>query len=115
MGTDYLISNLIESIDTKKIITITNKNSKRDFLHVDDFINIIIKIKDYDCKFEIFNVGSGVSYSFNEIIKIIEDITSKKLNLKIFIQDIIADISKIKKIIKWSPKLSLQKNIENEL
>ena len=121
VGTDYLISNLIESIDTKKIITITNKNSKRDFLHVDDFINIIIKIKDYDCKFEIFNVGSGVSYSFNEIIKIIEDITSKKLNLKyennekIFIQDIIADISKIKKIIKWSPKLSLQKNIENEL
>ena len=121
MQKKYLISNLIESINTKEIVTITNRNSKRDFLHIDDFIDIIIKIKDYDFKFEIFNVGSGISYSFNEIIEIIEKTTSKKLNLryendeKSFIHDITADISKIKKIAKWNPKLSFQEGLEKEL
>jgi len=121
MQKKYLISNLIESINTKEIVTITNRNSKRDFLHIDDFIDIIIKIKDYDFKFEIFNVGSGISYSFNEIIEIIEKTTSKKLNLryendeKSFIPDITADISKIKKITKWNPKLSFQEGLEKEL
>jgi len=121
MQKKYLISNLIESINTKEIVTITNRNSKRDFLHIDDFIDIIIKIKDYDFKFEIFNVGSGISYSFNEIIEIIEKTTSKKLNLryendeKSFIHDITADISKIKKITKWNPKLSFQEGLEKEL
>ena len=121
MQKKYLISNLIESINTKEIVTITNRNSKRDFLHIEDFIDIIIKIKDYDFKFEIFNVGSGISYSFNEIIEIIEKTTSKKLNLryendeKSFIHDITADISKIKKITKWNPKLSFQEGLEKEL
>ena len=54
------------------MITITNKNSKRDFLHIDDFIEVILKIKDIDFKFEVFNVGSGISFSFEKIIKIIE-------------------------------------------
>ena len=83
MQKKYLISNLIESINTKEIVTITNRNSKRDFLHIDDFIDIIIKIKDYDFKFEIFNVGSGISYSFNEIIEIIEKNYIKKAKFEI--------------------------------
>jgi len=121
MNKDYLISNLIESVNTKKTVTITNRTSKRDFLYIDDFIELILKIKDYDFKYEIFNVGSGISYSFNEIIEIIEKTTSKKLNLryendeKSFIHDITADISKIKKITKWNPKLSFQEGLEKEL
>ena len=82
MNKNYLISNLIESINTKKTVTITNRTSKRDFLYIDDFIELILKIKDYDFKYEIFNVGSGISYSFDEVIEIIEKNTSKKLNLE---------------------------------
>ena len=63
-----------------------------------------MKIKDQDYKFEIFNIGSGISYSFDDIIEIIERKISKKLNLEYendeesFIQDIKADISKVKKL-----------------
>ena len=116
-----LISNLISSIDSKKMITITNKNSKRDFLHIDDFIEIILKIKDIDFKFEVFNVGSGISFSFEQIIEIIEKNTLTQLNLEYkkndesFIQDIKSDNSKIEKLLNWKPKITLEEGLQKLL
>ena len=46
MRKGFLISNLAEAARTGKKITITNKQSKRDFLHIDDFVELIFKIKD---------------------------------------------------------------------
>ena len=121
MNKNYLISNLIESVNTKKTVTITNRTSKRDFLYIDDFIEIILKIKDYDFKFEIFNVGSGISYSFDEVIEIIEKNTSKKLNLEYknddqsYIQNITADNSKITKILDWKPELTFEEGLQKLL
>ncbi len=114
MREGFLLTNLINSVKTDKKITVVNKNSKRDFLYVDDFVDLILKIKDYDCKFEIFNVGTGISFSFDDIIKKIENITSKKLNLnyieddKIFISDIKADISKVKVKLNWKPRIEFE-------
>jgi len=121
MNKNYLISNLIESINTKKTVTITNRTSKRDFLYIDDFIELILKIKDYDFKYEIFNVGSGISYSFDEVIEIIEKNTSKKLNLEYknddqsHIQNIVADNSKITKILDWKPELTFEEGLQKLL
>jgi len=114
----FLISNLFKSAGTNEKITIVNKNSKRDFLYIDDFVDVILNIKDYDFKFEIFNVGSGVSYSFNEVIKKIEKITSKKINLdyknneETFIKDIKADITKINEKINWKPKIKFDEGLQ---
>lgn len=113
----FMITNLINSVKTGKKLTITNKDSKRDFLYIDDFVDLILKIKDYDFKFQIFNVGSGVSYSFEDIIKKIEVMASKKIDLEynenraIFIDDIRADISKIKNEIRWEPKIKFDEGL----
>ena len=114
----FLISNLLKSIQTNEKITIVNKDSKRDFLHIDDFVDIILKIKDYNFKFEVFNVGSGKSYSFNEVVKKIEKISIKKLNLQYeenkesFIGEITADMSKLDSKIKWVPKISFDEGLQ---
>jgi len=121
MNEGFLLTNLINAVKTDKKITIVNKNSKRDFLYIDDFVDLILKIKDYNCKFEIFNVGTGVSFSFNDVIKKIEYITSKKLNLnyleddKTFIGDIQADISKIKEKLNWKPKIEFEEGLKKIL
>lgn len=121
MNEGFLLTNLINAVKTDKKITIVNKNSKRDFLYIDDFIDLVLKIKDYNCKFEIFNVGTGISFSFNDIIKNIEYITSKKLNLdyleddKTFIGDIQADISKIKRKLNWKPKIEFEEGLKKIL
>jgi UDP-glucose 4-epimerase len=121
MNQGFLLSNLINSIKTKQKVTIVNKDSRRDLLHVDDFVDLILKIKDYNCKFEIFNVGTGISFSFNEITEKIEKITLKKLNLeyledkKIFMEDIKADISKIKEKVDWKPRIEMEEGLKRML
>ena len=81
-------------------------------------MDLILKIKDCDFKFEVFNVGSGKSYSFSEVIEKIEKITLKKLNLQYeeseenFIGEITADISKLNNKIKWEPKISFDEGLQ---
>jgi len=114
----FLISNLFKSIKNNEKIIIENKKSKRDFLHVDDFIDVILKIIDTDFKFEIFNVGSGNSYSFFEVMKKIEKITAKKINVEFkdnnetLIKDITANISKITNAVKWQPKIKFDEGLQ---
>jgi nucleoside-diphosphate-sugar epimerase len=121
MNEGFLLSNLINSVKTNEKLTIINKDSRRDLLHVDDFVDLILKIKDYNCKFEIFNVGTGISSSFNEIIEKIEKITLKKLDLeyledkKIFIEDIKADITKIKERLDWKPRVGIEEGLQRML
>lgn len=121
MNQGFFLSNLINSIKTDKKISIVNKESKRDFLHIDDFVDLILKIISYECKFEIFNVGAGISFSFEDIIKKIENFTSKIFNLEfsqdkeIFIADICADISKIQKKINWKPKIEFDEGLRRML
>ena len=115
---DSLISNIIKSIKNNSHITIINKNNKRDYLLIDDLIDAIIKLIDYKCKFEIFNIGSGKSYSFEKIVQLFEKKTKKKIKRKYEISKsnripkIQADISKIKKEIKWNPKYTFEEGIE---
>lgn len=114
----FLISNLINSLNNNKIITITNEFSKRDFLFIQDLIDLILKIIEYDFKFEIFNVGSGKSYSFKQIVEMIEKISNKKLKLEFnydeenCIKNIVADISKISDKIGWKPNISFDDGIQ---
>jgi nucleoside-diphosphate-sugar epimerase len=113
-----LISNIIKSIKNDNHITIINKNDKRDYLFIDDLINAIVKLIDYKCKFEIFNVGSGKSYSFENVVQLFENKNKKKIKRKYKISKknsipkIQADISKIKKEIKWIPRYTLEEGIE---
>lgn len=121
MKTGFLISNLINSVKTGKKLTIVNKNSRRDFLHVNDFVDLIIKILEHDFKFEIFNVGSGVSYSFEQIVNKIENMMSQKINLEYeedkntYIDNITADISKLRNYMAWEPKISLDNGLQRIL
>ena len=113
-----LISNIIKSIKNNNNITIINKNNKRDYLFIDDLIDAIIKLINYKCEFEIFNIGSGKSYSFENVIQLFEKRTKKKIikqykiSKKNNIPKIQVDISKIKKEINWNPKYTLVEGIE---
>jgi nucleoside-diphosphate-sugar epimerase len=114
---NFLISNILKSIKNNKSITIVNKNDKRDYLYIDDFVDAIIKMIDYDCNFEIFNVGSGKCISFEKLVNLFEQKSGKKVkkvikSSKVHIRKIQADITKINNKTGWRPKYSLEEGIE---
>ena len=65
----------------EKMTLYAKGNFKRDYLFIDDLIDLIIKIlkyKNFSHKHYVFNVGSGNAYSVLDFLKIITKLTKIK-------------------------------------
>ena len=114
-----LMSSLIIKLLTKKKpIIYGDGRKKRDFIHVDDindFHHILIE-KNMRKNYEVFNLGSGVNYSVNEIFLKIKDLLNLSVN-PVYKKDLpgeaeenLADI-KLAKQLNWSPKIKIDEGI----
>jgi nucleoside-diphosphate-sugar epimerase len=114
----FLIPEIIEQLVSDKIgtIEVNALNPKRDYVYIDDLVNaIILSINNSD---DIFNIGSGYSLSVEEIIKtaikisgIEKKYSSRNVNRKNEVYDVVANITKAQKMLKWSPKVSLEEGL----
>lgn len=89
----------------------------RDFTYVNDIIQAITLFTNSEFKYDIYNVGTGVSYSFNQIIDILNDLMNKNIKpvyvknpIKNYVKDTLADISKIQKV-GYDPQYSIEEGI----
>ena len=120
-GMDKFISMVIDSfIRNKDRIQFTEGTQQRDFVYVDDVVSAYTKILNKASNFEKeyieYSVGSGVSISIREIVEIIRKLTFNTLTKTEFgaikyreneIMRSVADITKIKEEIHWSPHFTL--------
>ena len=90
---------------------------RRDFTHVYDIVEANTAAMDYrgELKGEIFNIGAGHSYSINEIANLIS-IDRQHLPARLGeARETLADNSKAKEILGWTPKLNLEDYIAESL
>lgn len=91
----------------------------RDYIYIDDVVDALVKVLLYSGQEKIFNVGSGVGRSINQLVCDIERIMNKgKINLEYTKLDSVIDvpvnvlgIDRIRKYLDWSPKISWEKGI----
>jgi UDP-glucose 4-epimerase len=98
-----------------------NIQSKRDYIHANDVADALISIAESDLKgLHTYNIGTGISWSVEDIINKLEEISNKKINVehsqdrmrkseRMFHQ---ADISKILRETSWKPKISFEKGVK---
>lgn len=106
-------------------INLTQPNYARDFLFVDDLIDLLLEAKDRarDCQGEVFNAGSGQSVALKavaeEVLKITE--SRSKINWGSFRQVAYdsqiwqADMNKTFATFKWRPKYSLSSGLSKTI
>ncbi len=94
----------------------------RDYIHVQDLCEghfLAIKALDKGIKNEKFNLGSGSGYSVKEIINVVEQVTGKKVKVKIAPRrpgdpaKLVASHAKAKKVLGWVPQRSLETIIQS--
>ncbi|KAA3617040.1 MAG: NAD-dependent epimerase/dehydratase family protein [Calditrichaeota bacterium] len=102
----------------KKIQLYGNGEPRRDFTHVDDIIDGIIKSIQHVNGFEILNLGESKTISVNELITLFEQKLGKKaITEKIGMQpgdvmETYADISKAKNLIGYDPKTTVEAGVD---
>ena len=118
-----LISDLLISKKNNEYISINDPDSRRDYLYIKDFYELILKIIEQDPILEgIYNLGSGESYSNLEVAQIFSNLIGNKNKIKIRgkkrkndILDASLDVNLIKKTFSWSPKYTLKEGLEDIL
>jgi GDP-L-fucose synthase len=96
-------------------------NDLKDFLYIDDFIESILKLINYETKFDIFNICFGKSISIRKILDYILKISrlrtvvnydSKKPTL---IRNRFINNSKALKKLNWKPKTSHEEGLKKTI
>ncbi len=97
-------------------LTITGDGEQtRDFVYVGDVVEANILAMEAEIGGgEVINLGSGAEISINNLAKIISDKTTH-IDPRMEIQRSVADIKKAKKILGWTPKVSLNEGIKKLL
>ncbi|MEM1581436.1 MAG: NAD-dependent epimerase/dehydratase family protein [Candidatus Bathyarchaeia archaeon] len=92
----------------------------RDFIYVSDVVEAFIISAERDFECEIFNVGTGVAYSFNDVVNIINKLLGKSVKpiykpnpIKNYVYHTLADTTKAEKILGFKAKIPLEKGIES--
>lgn len=118
---DYLIVKIFDAIQQGEEIRLQDLTPKRDYVYVDDLVNAIIRAleKEPTDQCTIYNIGSGQSYSVEELVNIIQEVCASNLpvisdNIKRIqeISDVRADITYAQRYLQWAPQYSLEQGLQ---
>jgi UDP-glucose 4-epimerase len=121
-NSSFLIPTILNQLKLKEI-NLNDPRPKRDYVHVDDFVNAIRIIIDKGfIGYNIFNIGTGKSYSISDIMNIIIAENKNKIFVKYSeierkgeVLETIANINKFSNHFGWSPKIEFKDGIKNML
>ena len=106
---------LAQKLAKKALTIVGNGKQTRDFVHVKDLVQAMIKAALSKKIGEIYNVGGGKEISVNKIAKLIG-------GKKIYVPKrpgepsrSWADITKIKRKLNWQPKINIEQGVEQLL
>lgn len=110
----FLIPSIISQLQNEEIF-LQDSRPKRDYVFIDDLVEAIllsIDVEKEGCN--IYNVGTGLSYSVEELVEMLANIsksTSKiryaNVERKGEVLNTVADITKINSELGWKPKVDL--------
>tara|TARA_B100000575_G_scaffold284299_1_gene278177 strand:+ start:447 stop:1397 length:951 start_codon:yes stop_codon:yes gene_type:complete len=111
-----------KSLESKKTLKVWGDGSDiKDFIYIDDFINLTYKLFKIKKKFLIVNVSSSKPVLLRNIIKIIRDISNPKLKIRYtnskFRMIPVRKVSNelLKKIIKFKLQYTMERGLQNTI
>lgn len=121
---DFLIPSIIQQARTGKI-TVKDDRPKRDYIHVSDIVEAIvaaIETEQTTDDLRTYNLGTGISFSVKEIVDLVRDLFNTEIDYLCTnefrpndVMDTVADISKIKNELHWSPAVSIREGLQKML
>ena len=110
-----------DAIKHQKIYVYGSGEQTRDFIYIDDILEVIEICLIKNVQSNIFQLSSGKSTKIIKVAKLIKTVALKKLkkNVKIIFLEkrtgdvmySLSEIKKIKKILKWKPSSNYSKKI----
>ena len=111
----FLLPSIVHQAIHADEIRVMDLEPKRDYVFVEDVADVFLACAGTPSDFEIYNVGSGASYSVGEVAAIVMRLVGRKIPLVSAgtrrtseIMDTRADIAKARECLGWEPKISIE-------
>lgn len=110
-------------LNDKTPLIFEDGEQSRDFVHVSDIVQAnLLAIEKNNADYEAMNIGTGVATSVNQMAKLLSDGLGKNIPGEITgqyregdIRHCVADISKAKRLLGYTPKVALQDGLRELL
>lgn len=116
-GASFLIPEMIMGLSHGELI-LRDPEPKRDFVYITDIIDAYVKAGEYKGDYDVFNIGSGKSYSVKEIMDKIIKISGSEIRVfykgerrRNEIMDCYANIEKAERILGWCPRIDIDEGL----
>ncbi|MBI3565986.1 MAG: GDP-mannose 4,6-dehydratase [Elusimicrobia bacterium] len=106
---------LAQKIHGKPFTVVGDGKQTRDFTFVTDVAAALVAAADSDARGEVFNVGSGSTYSVNRLVELLGGPVTYIPKRPGEPDCTFADISKIRRVLGWEPKVSLEEGVKRML
>jgi UDP-glucose 4-epimerase len=93
----------------------------RDYIYIADVVEAFLRVMDYQGEHEVFNIGSGVGKSLNQIIADIEELIGERVKCRYLpsrsfdVPENVLDISLAKDALHWAPKTTFHDGLKRTL
>jgi len=103
---------LAQKLHGKPLTVVGDGTQTRDFTFVTDVVNAFVMAAECDISNEVLNVGSGNTYSVNCLVELMGGDVVHIPNRPGEPDCTQADISKIRKMLGWEPKVSFEEGVK---
>jgi len=113
-----LIPTLIRAQLKNEMVSFFEPYAVRDFIFIEDVVDVLANMIEKPTTGEIFNVGFGEQHSVTEVLKIIMNLTDTyifqfdKLDERREPKTWVSDNTKLKQFLNWQPKFSLEAGLK---
>lgn len=115
----FLIPWIMKQVNQGRSINVKDLEPKRDYVYVSDLVAAIAKAVVTPSNFQVVNIGTGVSHSVEELIRVIQQVKGTSLPVisgaerrQDEVMDTVADIREAKKMFGWTPTISLLEGVK---
>ena len=102
-----ILNILLEKASKGEPVKLYGERQKRDFIHVSDLADAFARVLELDHKFEVYNVGTGVGRSIEDIVNLVKEyfptLSVEHSDNKGVLYDSVADITKLKNATDFNP------------
>lgn len=116
----FLIPTILNQVLYSPEIRVKDLWPRRDYLYIQDLIDILVLTLKKKDGFSVYNAGSGSSLSVYDVIVIIQKLCNKNKNVvsentirKSELSETIADIERLKMDFGWLPKYTFEAGIKD--
>lgn len=102
-----ILNILLDKASKGETVKLFGEKQKRDFVHVSDVADAFIRVLELDNRFEVYNVGTGVGRSIEDIVNLVKEyspnLSVEHSDYKGALYDSVADLTKVRNATGFNP------------